>query len=158
MHYVFRLPHSPLHPFLWSDIYSFIHSLAYSKKRSHADNFTPVSLAGYFAPRRIQFEVQWLEVVFHSTVRSLESRGDRDVVSILEAVSGVLPRQLCDDLHWVRPGLDDRSTATACISPSPTEAYIRSDIVTTISHNGLNNFDKTDSEYLLAPTDNPIEF
>jgi len=44
----------------------FIHSLAYSKERSRADNFMPVSSVGCFALCRIQSEVNGLEVVFHS--------------------------------------------------------------------------------------------
>jgi len=36
--------------------------------------------------------------------------------------------------------------------------FVRADLVTTISHKGLNNFDKTDREYLLAPVDNLVKF
>ena len=46
--------------------HSFIHSLACSKAHSCTDNFTPVSAVGCFGPCRIQSEVHWLEVVFHS--------------------------------------------------------------------------------------------
>ena len=40
----------------------------------------------------------------------------------------------------------------------PVIPFVRSDLVTMISHEQWNNFDKTDREYSLASTDDLIRF
>jgi len=80
----------------WDTTVVFIHSLTYSKERSGVHHFTPVSSVGCFAPRRIQSEVQWHEVVFHSTqpgiaesCRQCVTNGDGGLMqATLEAVDG----------------------------------------------------------------------
>jgi len=40
----------------------------------------------------------------------------------------------------------------------PVPSYIQSPFIQSDITNGLNNFDKTDRKYSLAPTDDPIRF
>ena len=93
--------------------------MAYSIERSHADNFMPVSSVE--ALHHAEFSPRFNGLRLFSTVCSQEVTGRLgvwDVVSILEMVFGVLQRQLHDDLTWLRPRLDDQSTANACIQLS----------------------------------------
>jgi len=76
---------------------------------------------------------QHLTTLAIPTIRSIKCKQHRDVVSILKAVSGMLPQQLCNDLPWVGPGLG--ATKVYCNRMYLTKSDRRSHPVVFLSPN-----------------------